>query len=87
MMKLMTTFRLALCMMIALASAQAARPLLIPRAALLGNPERTAPLISPDGTQLSWLAPDQNGVVNVWTSALDGAHPRLVTNEQHQGVN
>jgi dipeptidyl aminopeptidase/acylaminoacyl peptidase len=56
-------------------------PALIPREVLFGNPERADPQISPDGSQLSWLAPDKNGVLNVWVSAVDGANPHLVTNE------
>src|SRR6266404_8617873 len=56
-------------------------PALITREILFGNPERADPKISPDGAQLSWLAPDKNGVINVWLSALDGAKPHPVTNE------
>src|SRR6266404_7874195 len=57
-------------------------PALIPREILFGNPEPQDPKISPDGAQLSWLAPDQNNTLNVWTSALDGANPRCMTNEK-----
>lgn len=35
---------------------------LMPREVLFGNPERTNPQISPDGTQLGYLAP-VNGVL------------------------
>jgi Tol biopolymer transport system component len=59
---------------------------LIPREILFGNPERGDPQVSPDGTQLSWLAPDKNGVLNVWASALDGAKPHPITNETHRPV-
>jgi dipeptidyl aminopeptidase/acylaminoacyl peptidase len=64
-----------------LCSAQAELPPLIPREILFGNPARTDPKISPDGSQLSWLAPDKNNALNVWTSALDGGNARCVTNE------
>jgi len=37
---------------------------LIPREVLFGNPERADPQISPDGTQLGYLAP-VDGVLNV----------------------
>ena len=50
---------------------------LIPRRLLFGNPERTAPRISPDGKYLSWLAP-ADGVLNVWvaeTGTPDRARP------------
>ena len=56
-------------------------PALIPREILFGNPERADPQISPDGSQLTWLAPDKSGVLNVWVSAVDGANPHPVTNE------
>ena len=51
---------------------QAELPPLIPREILFGNPERAEPQISPDGGQIAWLAPDKNGVLNVWASAIDG---------------
>src|SRR5436190_9012243 len=56
-------------------------PALIPREVLFGNPERADPQISPDGSQLSWLAPDKNGVLNVWVSAIDRANLQPATNE------
>src|SRR6266487_2388299 len=56
-------------------------PALIPREILFGNPERADPQISLDGSQLSWLAPDTNSVLNVWVSAMDGANPHPATNE------
>src|SRR5437773_2198683 len=62
-------------------SVHAEMPALIPCEILFGNPERTEPQVSPDGSQVSWLAPDQNNTLNVWTSALDGANPRCMTNE------
>src|SRR6266513_752858 len=63
-------------------SVHAEMPALIPCEILFGNPERTEPQVSPDGSQVSWLAPDQNNTLNVWTSALDGANPRCMTNEK-----
>src|SRR5207249_7294128 len=56
-------------------------PTLIPREILFGNPERADPQISLGGSQLTWLAPDKNGVLNVWVSAMDGANPHPITNE------
>lgn len=55
---------------------------LIPRAVLFGNSERTLPRMSPDGKSLSWIAPDEQGVLNVWTSAFDGSGRKLLTNER-----
>jgi hypothetical protein len=56
-------------------------PPLIPREVLFGNAERADPQISSDGSRLSWLGPDKNGVLNVWVSALDNANPHPATNE------
>jgi dipeptidyl aminopeptidase/acylaminoacyl peptidase len=42
---------------------------LIPRAVIFGNPERAGLQISPDGKQLSWLAP-KDGVLNVWIAPV-----------------
>ena len=72
--------RLLLLLLFA-ASAQAELPALIPREVLFGNPQRLDPQISPDGSKLSWLAPDKNGVLNVWVSTIEGASPHPVTNE------
>jgi dipeptidyl aminopeptidase/acylaminoacyl peptidase len=68
-------------LLLAFWSGEAALPPAIPRETLFGNPTRTSPKISPDGSQLSWLAPAKNNVLNVWTSALDGANPRCITDE------
>jgi len=54
---------------------------LIPRAVLFGNPERTGVQLSPDGKQISWLAP-KDGVLNIWVAPigkLDQA--KAITNE------
>ena len=45
---------------------------LIPRTVLFGNPERVTPHISPDGTRLAWIAP-QDGVLNVWVAPIGAA--------------
>lgn len=50
------------------ASATAApHPTLIPREVIFGNPDRTALQVSPDGRNLSWLAP-LDGVLNVYVA-------------------
>jgi dipeptidyl aminopeptidase/acylaminoacyl peptidase len=60
---------------------------LVPRRVLFGNPERTSPRISPDGTRLAWIAPEE-GVLNVWVgavgAALDEAKP--VTADRDRGI-
>ncbi len=59
---------------------------LIPRDLLFGNPEKTQARLSPDGTQLSYLAPS-GGVLNVWVGPVDqpeAAEP--VTNDTERGI-
>ena len=58
---------------------------LIPRAVLFGNPERSAPAISPDGTMLAYLAPDQ-GVLNVWVRTLGKSDDHVITNDRKRGI-
>jgi dipeptidyl aminopeptidase/acylaminoacyl peptidase len=58
---------------------------LIPREVLFGNPERAKPQISPDGTQLGYLAPT-DGVLNVWIRTLGKADDRPVTADKHRGI-
>lgn len=78
--------RLLLLFVLAAGSTAAELPPLIPRAVLFGNPERANPQISPEGDQIAWLASDENGVVNVWGSASDGANARVVTKENHRPI-
>src|SRR5262245_12608904 len=79
--------RLTLLLLLAIVvSVRAEPPALIPRAVLFGNAERSDPQLSPDGSQLSWLAPDKQGVVNVWVSGTDGTNPHPITNEGHSPV-
>src|SRR5215831_16917726 len=58
---------------------------LIPRTVLFGNPERSSPQISPDGTMLPYLAPDQ-GVLNVWVRTLGKTDDRVITNDRKRGI-
>lgn len=59
---------------------------LIPRRLLFGNPDKASPQISPDGSQLGFLAP-VNGVLNVWVSpADDPAAAAPVTRDAGRGV-
>ena len=66
-------------------------PELIPLPDLFGNPERVSPAISPDGTQLAWIAPHE-GVLNVWlapASAAEGADlaaARVITDDTDRGI-
>jgi len=66
---------------------------LIPRKVLFGNPERTGPRISPDGTRLAWIAP-RDGVLNVWSapigasgaSGIDWDAATVVTDDTDRGI-
>ncbi|MCA9277697.1 MAG: S9 family peptidase [Phycisphaeraceae bacterium] len=59
---------------------------LIPRDVLFGNPERAAVRISPDGTQLSWLAPVE-GVLNIWVAPVNELHnAKPVTKDDNRGI-
>jgi dienelactone hydrolase len=59
---------------------------LIPRDVLFGNPERVGPALSPDGTRLGFIAPE-DGVLNVWVGpADDPAAARAVTHDRGRGV-
>ncbi|MCY4366943.1 MAG: S9 family peptidase [Chloroflexi bacterium] len=61
-------------------------PPLIPRRLFFGNPDKASPQISPDGSQLSFLAPVE-GVLNVWVApADDPTAARPVTRDTGRGV-
>ncbi len=67
-------------------SARAELPPLIPRDLLFSNPERTSPKLSPDGTRLAWLAPDEKNVLQVWVKPLVGGDARKVTADPRRGI-
>ncbi|HCZ33729.1 MAG TPA: S9 family peptidase [Holophagaceae bacterium] len=66
-------------------AAQAQIPPQIPRAVLFGNPERSAPQLSPDGKKMAYLAPDK-GVLNVWVKTLGQADDKAITSDKKRGV-
>lgn len=56
-------------------------PTLIPRSVLLSQSARSAPVISPDGDQIAWVAP-HDGARNIWLAASnDKTTARAVTTE------
>ncbi len=68
------------------APSAAAAAALIPRSVLFGNPDRIAPQLSVDGSQLAYLAP-VDGVLNVWVApAGDLSSAKAVTKEAHRGI-
>ncbi|HEY2641630.1 MAG TPA: S9 family peptidase [Streptosporangiaceae bacterium] len=64
---------------------------LIPLTVLFGNPERVSPRLSPDGSQLAWIAP-HDGVLNVWLApvrpgeGVDWDAARVVTDDTDRGI-
>jgi hypothetical protein len=63
------------------------QPELIPLEVLFGNPTRTQARLSPDGADLSWLAPSEDGVLNLWVQPVDrSAPPRQVTVDKVRGI-
>ncbi len=59
---------------------------LVPRRVLFGNPERFSPRISPDGTRVGWIAPDE-GVLNVFVAPLDDIKAaNKVTDDHERGI-
>ena len=53
---------------------------LIPREVLFGNPERTAPTLSPDGTMIAYLAP-HDGKLSAWVGTLGANDDRVVAHD------
>jgi dipeptidyl aminopeptidase/acylaminoacyl peptidase len=61
-------------------------PQLIPRQILFGNPDKAAVKLSPNGAQISYLAPVE-GVLNVWVGpADDPTSARPVTADRDRGI-
>jgi len=59
---------------------------LVPRRVLFGNPERFSPRISPDGTRLAWIAPDE-GILNVFVAPLDQIKSATaLTKDRERGI-
>ncbi len=60
-------------------------PDLIPAEALLGNPEKIQPQLSPDGTRMAYIAP-LNDVLNVWVGAVGKDDYKPVTKDTDRGI-
>ena len=65
---------------------QAELPPLIPREVLMGNPTKQGPQISPDGKRLSYTAPSDRDVMNIWIEPLSGGEPQMVTADTLRGI-
>lgn len=60
-------------------------PSLIPLELLFGNPDRAMPRLSPDGTRLAFLAPDE-GVLNVWVGPVGQERFQPATGDRDRGI-
>jgi len=58
---------------------------LIPKEILFGNPVRSNPELSPDGKQISYLAPVDN-VLNIWVKTIGLEDDRVITREKHRSI-
>jgi dipeptidyl aminopeptidase/acylaminoacyl peptidase len=58
---------------------------LIPRTVLFGNPEKSYPSLSPDGTKLAYCAPYE-GVMNIWVKTIGKEDDKILTREKKQGI-
>lgn len=58
---------------------------LIPREILFGLPEKISPQISPDGSQLAYLAPSEK-VLNVWILDRKSKSERVLTRDRGRGI-
>ncbi len=57
----------------------------IPLEVFFANPEKVSPLISPDGKELAYIAPD-NGVLNIWVKTIGTDNDRVLTHELKRGI-
>jgi dipeptidyl aminopeptidase/acylaminoacyl peptidase len=67
------------------AQAQLAVPL-IPLPLFFDNPVKACFKISPDGTMISYLAPDSAGVLNIWIKSIDKNDDRCISHAQCRGI-
>ncbi len=58
---------------------------IIPREVLMGNPEKAAPRVSPDGTMLAWIAPVDD-ILNIWVKTIGEDDARPVTDDTTRGI-
>ena len=59
---------------------------LIPRKTIFDNPNYASPKISPDGTKLAYLAPNEQGSLNIWVKTIGKKDDKIVTNDLNQGI-
>ncbi len=79
------TLLICCCLLALFISSCARPPEIIPREVLFGNPEKTYPQISPDGTMMAYLAPVDD-VLNVWVKTIGQEDDRAVTKDDDRGI-
>lgn len=86
---LQTAFGLSLVAILALLAPGALfaeLPTLIPRQKLFDNPARLNPRISPDGTRLAWIAPDDKNVQQVFVQTIGKEDAKKITADKKRGI-
>ncbi len=58
---------------------------IIPSEVLFGNPTKTDPRLSADGSKLAYLAPHE-GVLNVWVKTVGRDDDKVVSNDKVRGI-
>ena len=66
--------------------AAAELPELIPIEVLFDNPTQTQARVSPDGEHISYLAPSEEGVMNVWVRPIAGGEAQQITDDDNRGI-
>jgi dipeptidyl aminopeptidase/acylaminoacyl peptidase len=74
------------CAAFAPAPARSELPPLVAREVFLGNPIKSQARISPDGKMLTYLAPSQTNVLNVWLRTIGKSDDRMITNDVKRGI-
>jgi dipeptidyl aminopeptidase/acylaminoacyl peptidase len=77
---------LSLCLSAPARAADAGPPPVIPREVLFGNPEKLTPKISPDGTMLAFIAPDDRNVLQIWVQTVGKQDARKVSSDKKRGI-
>jgi dipeptidyl aminopeptidase/acylaminoacyl peptidase len=67
-------------------NASAELPPLIPRDILFGNPERINAQISPDGQYLTYVAPDEKDVQQIWIRTIGQEDDKVLTADKKRGI-
>jgi len=75
----------AILLFILVLTTAAGLPRLIPLEVLFGNPYKFAPRLSPDGTQMTYIAPYE-GVVNIWIKTVGEDDDRPLTQDTGRGI-